>query len=148
MQLRYTPQERNYLLLALAVLVLGTGIASMLKKPELMPGIGALVIIVGVVFATRNLEELIASRIETVSRLATEFSAVDRINEAEERLHRGLTETEKSAIRKEVEAVQSARHSNRMKATRRRLQFVEAHIVIIGTAVNGWGQPFMEPWLK
>ena len=148
MKLRYTPQERNHLLIAFAVLFAGTLIAYKTRHPEWMPGIGALVVIVGVVFATRNIEELIASKLARVSDLAIEFSVADRINESEENQHRDLSQTEKDSIRKQVTLAQGRRHSERIGATKRRLQFVEAHIVVIGTAVNGWGQPIMEQWLK
>jgi hypothetical protein len=148
MKLRYTPQERNYLLLAFVVLIAGTFIAYKTRHPEWMPGIGALVVIVGVVFATRNIEELLASKLAKVSQLAIEFSVADRINDAEENPHLELSQTEKDKIRQQAALTQGRRHSERMSATKRRLQFVEAHIVVIGTAVNGWGQPFMEQWLK
>jgi hypothetical protein len=148
MKLPYTKQEIKYLAVAIAILVLGTAACVVTKNASLMAGVGALIVISGVVFASKDFQSLVISRMRKLAPLRKEFEFTSLIDETEEREKRVLSTQERQNLRSSFDESWEANHTAAINSTRERHHFVEAFIVIVGTFVNGFGQSILEPFIK
>lgn len=148
MKLPYTKQEIEYLAIAFAILVLGTAACVVTRNASLMAGVGALIVISGVIFASRDFQSLVISRMRRLAPLRKELEFTSLIDETEEKEKRVLSTQERQLLRTSFEKSWEANHAAAIRTTQERHHFVEAFIVIVGTFVNGFGQSILEPFIK
>lgn len=148
MKIPYTKQELKYLAVAAFILVCGTAVCFITNNASLMAGVGALVIISGVVFASMDFQELVIARMTRLAPLQKEFAFVTYVDETEESEKRNLSVEERNRLREKFAKKWEETHAQAINATEKRHRFVEAYIVIIGTFVNGFGQTIIEPFTK
>ncbi|MFP5408535.1 MAG: hypothetical protein ACLGGY_04555 [Gammaproteobacteria bacterium] len=148
MKLPYTKQEITYLAIAAFILLFGTLVCFIIKNASWMAGVGALVVISGVFFASKDFQELIIARMTRLAPLRREFVFVTYVDEIEESEKRNLTADERNRLREEFAKKWEETHAQAIKATEKRHRFVEAYIIIIGTFVNGFGEAIIEPFIK
>ena len=145
--LRFTKLELGFLLAALLVLGIGTWASIVLRDAGWMPGVGALIIVMGVVFALWDLRNLLALKADQFAQLRKEFVIAQRIYDVEEKEHRMPSTHERKSIRAEVDQVLDQRLPSSAPIIRKRFHAVEVFIVCLGTLVNGFGQKVVEWWL-
>jgi hypothetical protein len=143
---RFTKLEVGFLLAAFVVLAVGTAISIHRCEADWMPGVGALMIVLGVVFALFDLPNLLQLKADQWARVRKEFAVHSRIEEIEEETHTVLSQEERSRIRNEVEKDIDKHLPSHGPTIRKRFHAVEVFIVCLGTLVNGFGQKFLE-WL-
>lgn len=145
---RFTKIEIAFLLTAFAVLLIGTIIATLLGRPGLMPGVGAIIIVLGVIFAMAELPNLLALNAEKLFNLRKNLAAHSAINEEEENRKTILSDEEKSKITKKEHLRIEKDLPNQAPYIRKRFHIVEVFIVCFGTLVNGFGQIILELYVK
>jgi hypothetical protein len=143
MKLRYTQREILYLLAAFGVLAAVAFYAYRTKDSSGMSGVGSLIIILGIVFASRDFHELLAMRMRRLSGLQKEFGFQSMLNDREEATKVVISDEERAKLRSSFTKAFDASFEQAVQATKTRHRFVEAFIVIVGTAVNGFGPQFM-----
>ena len=145
--LRFTKLELGFLFVALLVLGIGTWVSIVRGDAGLMPGVGALIIVMGVVFALWDLRNLLALKSDQFAQLRKEFVITQKLYDFEEKELRMPSKHERSSIRAEVERDLDRRLPSSAPVIRKRFHAVEIFIVCLGTLVNGFGQKLVECWL-
>lgn len=143
---RLSKREVAFLLISFAVLAAGTALSIKQCHAEWMAGVGAIVIVLGIVFAVSDLPNILQLKADQWASVRKEFAVQARIDEIEEETHTLLSEDERRKIRREVESIVDKLLPSAGPAIRRRFRLVEVFIVCTGTLVNGLGQPVLE-WL-
>jgi len=144
--LRFTRLEIGFLLAAVLVLTAGSAFSIYRCAADWMPGVGALIIVLGIGFALWELPNLLAMKADRWAKVRKEFAVQSRIDEVEEETHSVLSEDERSRIRVEAERWADKHLPSYGPNIRKRFHFVEVFIVCLGTLVNGFGQKAIE-WL-
>lgn len=143
-KLRFTTHELCFLFATILVFAVGTLICVTGNRTKWMPGVGAIIIVLGVLFALSDLPAILQLQADKWAKVRKEFAVQNRINEVEEENHKVLTNDERRAIRCEEEAKTDRHLPSSGPIIRKRFRFVEVFIVCFGTVVNGFGQPVLE----
>jgi hypothetical protein len=104
---------------------------------------GALIIIVGVIFAFSDLPEKFEESARAMVKLRTEFTIMSAIDELEEQDHSILTPEQKEIVRNQLTPTKSETAAE-VKRSKNRFYAVEVWIICIGTFANGCGQWVLE----
>jgi len=142
--LRFTTREKAFLASSLVVLVAGIWFCASPERTKWVPGLGAIVIVLGIVFAMSDLSAVLQMQADKWAKVRKEFVVQNRIDELEEEAHEVLSEEERREVRRKLEAHADKQLPSSAPAIRKRFRFVEVFIVCIGTLVNGFGQPLLE----
>ena len=143
---RFTKFEWGFLFTAFAVLAIGTAISIRTRQPDWMPGVGAVVIVLGVVFAVFDLRSLLQLKADRWAKVIKAFNVSWAIRDTEKKARAVLSEEQRAQIRREVERRVEEQLPSQGPTIRKRFHFVEVFIVCLGTLVNGFGQKVVE-WL-
>lgn len=143
---RFTMLELAFLAVAFSVLAMGTWFSIQKNDGGWMPGVGAAVIVLGVVFALSDLRNLLALKADQFARLRKELAVHSAIDDLEEADHTTLDEEQRQIVRREVQRETDRRLPSAGPTIRKRIHAVEVFIVCLGTLVNGFGQKAVECW--
>ncbi|MCX7279002.1 MAG: hypothetical protein NTZ15_17055 [Burkholderiales bacterium] len=143
MKTPYTKTELLYLASAFAVLALGVAYGIRVHDFHGLHKVGALIIILGLVFASKDFSELVASRMTKMAPLQREFAFVSAVDAKEEAHKKVLSSDERRSLRAKVNKDFDKHLNETLHSSKTRSKFVEGYIVIIGTAVEAFGADFM-----
>jgi len=106
--------------------------------------IGALIIVVGVIFAVTNLPEALERRVRAVQNVTNAIVFNSLITEQEEKEKRSFSKSEQELLRGEFEKITKPEIERKASLPKRRFLAVEATIICLGTMVNGFGEWVIE----
>lgn len=138
--IQFTKLEIAFLVVAFAVLIGGVVICVQLHDAGWMPGVGAIMIVLGVMFALFDLRDILELKADKWARLRKELTVQSRIDAIEEETHSMPSDAELIKIRREGGKEADKRLPSHGPKIRKRFLFVEAFMVCLGTLVNGFGQ--------
>lgn len=101
---------------------------------------GALVVIVGVIFAVSDLPKAFERRARAIARVTSALLFREWVTQLEEKDHQTLTQSERDELWRRFEKLNEESVERDSSLPRRRFFIVEASIVCIGTFFNSFGQ--------
>lgn len=146
--LKFSKIEIIFLLVAVMTFIVGTAIAVCASLPGLMPGVGAMIIVLGVCFAFYEIPNIFTIYSERMHRLRRVLAVSSRITAIEEETRSHVSEDERKRITEEEEKRIDDTLADRESKMRKRFHLVELFIVCFGTLVNGFGQIVLEWYLR
>ena len=142
--IRFSSREWLYIAVAIAILGGGVLVSYETRDAGWLSRFGAIVIVVGVLFAFSNLPALLDEKAKKLAKLRMELTFQSMLDEKEESMHEVYTAEERTMLKRNFEA--KARHIFEHEASlpKRRFRAVEVGIICLGTLANGWGQWILE----
>ncbi|MCP5005724.1 MAG: hypothetical protein GY941_17580 [Planctomycetes bacterium] len=142
--MRLSSREKSAIAVASLLLIAGIAASYWLCDAAWLGRFGALIIIVGVLFAFSDLPEQFEKSARRLIKLRTEFSIADAIEKLEDDDRSiMLTQEQKDIIRKLTTPSEDEVDKEAKRRTNR-FYFVEVIIICVGTFTNGFGQWILE----
>lgn len=138
-QYRFT--RREIVAIAIAALLIAIGLCLGLNyDPVWLGRLGALVIVVGVIFAVTDLPIALERRARAIAKVTNALVFSSWLTDREEEQHKTYTPAERDALWKHFEKLSATDIDREASIPRKRILLVEATIVCVGTLANGFGE--------
>ena len=137
--LRFTVREHWAIALAVIFVVSGFSLG-IVYHPNWASGFGAIIVVIGVVFAATDLPKELEQRARNIAKVANALMFQDLINELEQDGKQPLSGEARAALEQRYKRLTA--HDIDAQASRPRVRFliVEVTIICTGTLMNGFGQ--------
>lgn len=135
---RFTLRERWAIILATALVIFGFELG-ILIDPQWTGGVGAVIVVIGVIFAASDLPKVLEERARNVARVSNALLAQSLINDLEEQQKRTFTAHERTELSRHIEARYGDDVEMRAAKPRKRFLWVEVGVLSVGTLMNGFG---------
>jgi hypothetical protein len=126
------------MLIAFVLMFLGF-VLGVWRDPQWTSGIGAAVVVVGVVFAATDLPKVLEQRARNIANITNALVLQHLINDLEEREKRVISANERTAMTRRFDRLNAAYVEQQASQPRKRFLWVEVGIVCAGTLMNGFG---------
>ena len=137
--LRFSARELSAIAIALGLVCVGLWLGVTVHA-DWLSRFGALVIIVGVIFAVSELPKALERRARAIAKVTSALLFRDLVTQLEEKDHQTLTQSERDGLWRRYEKLNEESVERAASLPRRRFLVVEASIVCVGTFFNGFGQ--------
>lgn len=139
---RLTRRETLAIVIALLLVTFGFWLGWRFD-PAWLSRIGAVVIVVGVIFTVTDLPIALERRARSIAKVANAIVFNSWLNQIEEEQHTTLTQAERDALWKDFEKLRAPDIDREASIPRKRFLIVEVTIVCVGTLINGFGEWIM-----
>lgn len=136
---RFSTRERCAVVISLTFLIIGLWLGVKVHA-DWLSRFGALIIIVGVVFAISDLPMALERRARAIAKVTSALVFQDLLKKFEEENHQTLTHAERYELWRRHEILNNENIEREASRPRKRFLIVEATIICAGTFVNGFGQ--------
>lgn len=126
------------MLIALALIFAGF-VLGVWRDPQWTSGIGAAVVVVGVVFAATDLPKVLEQRARNIANVTNALVLQRLINDLEERERRVFSADERAALVRHFDKLNATDVEQQASRPKKRFLWVEVGIVCAGTLMNGFG---------
>ena len=138
---RYRLTKRELSAIVIAVLLIALGLwLGWHFDPAWLSRIGALVIVIGVIFAVTDLPIALERRARAIAKVTNALVFNSWLNQVEDEEHKTYTPAERDTLWKYFEKLNAPDINREASIPRKRFLFVEAIIVCVGTLANGFGE--------
>jgi len=138
-QYRFT--KREIVAIVIAILLIATGLwLGFRYDPAWLSRFGALVIVVGVIFAVTDLPIALEHKARGIAKVTNALIFSSWLTDRENEQHMTYTTAERDALWKDFEKLSAADTDSKASIPRKRFLLVEATIVCVGTLANGFGE--------
>jgi len=139
---RFSTRERYAIFIALVFLCLGLWLGLKVHA-DWLSRFGALIIIVGVIFAVSDLPIALERRARAIAKVTSALVFQELLNQFKEKNHQTLTQVERTELSRRHEILNKESIEREASRPKRRFLIVEATIICVGTFFNGFGQWFV-----
>lgn len=136
---RFSNRELFAIAVVLALLIAGVWLGVCLD-PAWLSRFGALVIIVGVIFAVTDLPIALERRARAIAKVTNALVFRTWLNQLEEEQHKAYTHNERDSLWQRFEKLNEPDVDRDASIPKRRFLMVETTIICIGTFTNGFGE--------
>lgn len=136
---RLTSREFFAIAIALLLLLIGFWLGWHFE-PAWLSRFGALIIVVGIVFAVTELPVALERRARSIAKVTNALVFRSWLNQVEEEQHKTYTSSQRDVLWNEFEKLSAPDVDRQASVPRRRFLIVETVIVCIGTLTNGFGE--------
>lgn len=137
--LRFSAREWYAIVIALTLACTGLWLGVTVHA-DWLSRFGALVVIVGVIFATSELPKALERRARAIAKVTSALLFREWVTKLEDKGHQTLTQAQRDELWRFHEKLNEQNVERDASLPKRRFLFVETLIVCVGTFFNGFGQ--------
>lgn len=132
---------REWCAITVALTLLCVGLWLGLKvHADWLSRFGALIIIVGVIFAVSDLPIALERRARAIAKVTSALVFQEWLNQFEEKNLQALTQAERAELSRRYQMLNEGSIEREASLPRKRFLIVEMSIICVGTFFNGFGQ--------